>query len=73
MPQIVIVIDEFHHAAAETYRSLLSRVTPSELLGLTATPERSDGADILMGRAGNDWLVGAEIFKGTGALRAAAG
>lgn len=43
----VIVIDEFHHAAAETYRSLLSRVTPSELLGLTATPERSDGADIL--------------------------
>ncbi|MFZ2238922.1 MAG: DUF3427 domain-containing protein [Gordonia amarae] len=43
----VVVIDEFHHAAAETYRSLLSRVTPHELLGLTATPERSDGADIL--------------------------
>lgn len=44
----VVVIDEFHHAAAATYRSLLDRVGPrQELLGLTATPERSDGADIL--------------------------
>jgi len=39
----IVVIDEFHHAAAPTYRSLLERLQPCELLGLTATPERSDG------------------------------
>ena len=39
----VVVIDEFHHAAAPTYRALLDRLQPRELLGLTATPERTDG------------------------------
>ncbi len=39
----VIVIDEFHHAAAPTYRALLEQLRPRELLGLTATPERTDG------------------------------
>jgi superfamily II DNA or RNA helicase/HKD family nuclease len=39
----VIVIDEFHHAAAPTYRALLEELRPRELLGLTATPERADG------------------------------
>ncbi len=39
----VVVIDEFHHAAAPTYRALLERLQPMELLGLTATPERTDG------------------------------
>lgn len=43
----VVIVDEFHHAAAESYRSLLERVEPSELLGLTATPERMDGQSIL--------------------------
>jgi len=43
----VVVIDEFHHAAAQTYRRLLDKVRPRELLGLTATPERSDGVSIL--------------------------
>jgi len=43
----VIVIDEFHHAAASSYRALLDHVTPRELLGLTATPERADGLPIL--------------------------
>jgi superfamily II DNA or RNA helicase len=42
-----IVIDEFHHAAAKTYQSILNKFTPKILLGLTATPERADGADIL--------------------------
>jgi len=42
-----IVIDEFHHASAATYRRLLQHFTPKYLLGLTATPERSDGADLL--------------------------
>jgi superfamily II DNA or RNA helicase/diadenosine tetraphosphate (Ap4A) HIT family hydrolase len=42
-----IVIDEFHHAAASTYRRIIDCFEPKFLLGLTATPERSDGADLL--------------------------
>jgi len=42
----VVVIDEFHHAEAATYRRLLDRLDPQELLGLTATPERTDGLDV---------------------------
>ncbi|MEO6326299.1 MAG: DEAD/DEAH box helicase family protein [Thermoanaerobaculia bacterium] len=41
-----VVVDEVHHAAAESYRRILDRVTTSFLLGLTATPDRADGADI---------------------------
>lgn len=43
----VVIVDEFHHAAANTYRLLLNAVVPSELLGLTATPERADGLSVL--------------------------
>lgn len=42
-----VVVDEFHHAAAQSYRRLLDHVEPHVLLGLTATPERSDGLDVL--------------------------
>jgi hypothetical protein len=43
----VVVIDEFHHAAAASYRFLMEELTPRQLLGLTATPERADGLPIL--------------------------
>lgn len=54
----VVIVDEFHHAAAPTYRRLLERLfqldaalapphPPRILLGLTATPERTDAEDIL--------------------------
>lgn len=43
-----IVIDEVHHIPAKSYRPILSYFTPKILLGLTATPERMDGEDILM-------------------------
>ena len=43
----VVIVDEFHHAAAPSYRALLEHVEPIELLGLTATPERADGLDVL--------------------------
>jgi superfamily II DNA or RNA helicase/HKD family nuclease len=43
----VVIVDEFHHAAAPSYRTLLERVFPRELLGLTGTPERSDGLEVL--------------------------
>ncbi len=42
-----VVVDEFHHAAAPSYQNLLSRIRPKFLLGLTATPERQDGHDVL--------------------------
>lgn len=48
----VVIVDEFHHAAAPSYRRLLDHVEPAELLGLTATPERADGLPIL------DWFDG---------------
>lgn len=42
-----IVVDEFHHAAAPIYKEPLAKFSPRILLGLTATPERMDGEDIL--------------------------
>ncbi|MCX6148380.1 MAG: DUF3427 domain-containing protein [Candidatus Kapabacteria bacterium] len=43
-----IVIDEVHHIPAKSYRPILKHFTPKILLGLTATPERMDGEDILL-------------------------
>jgi len=43
----VVIVDEFHHAAASSYRRWLDHLRPELLLGLTATPERADGLDIL--------------------------
>ena len=48
-----IIVDEAHHAAADTYQKVLAYFKPSFTLGLTATPERADDSDIL------------EIFKNT--------
>lgn len=42
-----IIIDEVHHIAASSYRPILDKFKPKVLLGLTATPERGDGEDIL--------------------------
>ena len=53
-----IVIDEFHHAASASYQKLLEYYHPKVLMGLTATPERMDGRNIL-GYFGN--RISAEI------------
>ena len=42
----VVIVDEFHHAAASSYDRLLRRLRPQVLLGLTATPERADGQSV---------------------------
>lgn len=42
----MVIVDEFHHAEAPTYRRLLTHLQPRILLGLTATPERADQQDI---------------------------
>lgn len=54
----VVVVDEFHHAQATTYRRILNHLNPRELLGLTATPERGDGLDV---RTFFDGRVAAEL------------
>lgn len=43
----VLIVDEFHHSAAPSYEALLDHLRPTHLLGLTATPERTDGLDVL--------------------------
>lgn len=42
-----IIIDEFHHSKADTYEAVLNYFESGFLLGLTATPERMDGKNIL--------------------------
>ena len=42
-----LVIDECHHGTADTYRKIMSYFRPAFTLGLTATPERTDGEDLL--------------------------
>ena len=61
-----IVIDEFHHAAANSYQELLAYYQPGILLGLTATPDRMDGKDILKyfdGRTASKMLLGEAIDR----------
>jgi superfamily II DNA or RNA helicase len=54
----MVIVDEFHHAAAPTYRRLLEHFKPRVLLGMTATPERTDELDITHWFAGR---VAAEL------------
>jgi len=54
----MVIIDEFHHAAAPTYRHLLEHFKPLVLLGMTATPERADEIDVTQWFAGR---VAAEL------------
>ena len=61
-----IVVDEFHHAAAKSYQKLLEYYKPTILLGLTATPDRMDGRDILKyfdGRIASQMLLGEAINR----------
>jgi superfamily II DNA or RNA helicase len=61
-----VVVDEFHHAAAPSYRKLLDHVQPRILLGLTATPERSDQLDVLQwfgGRTSAEIRLGDAISR----------
>ncbi|MCI0673808.1 MAG: DEAD/DEAH box helicase family protein, partial [Myxococcaceae bacterium] len=58
-----IVVDEFHHASARTYRRLLEHFTPKFLLGLTATPERTDGGDLLQ-LCGENLVLRCDLVEG---------
>ncbi|WP_330399402.1 DEAD/DEAH box helicase [Agathobacter ruminis] len=61
-----IIVDEFHHAAANSYSGLLNYYKPKILLGLTATPERLDGKDITEyfdGRIASEMRLGEAIDR----------
>lgn len=49
----LIVMDEFHHAAAQSYQRVLDYFRPRFLLGITATPNRTDGKDVFAICEGN--------------------
>ena len=42
----VIYIDEAHHGSAASWREVIEYFSPREIVGLTATPERTDGVSI---------------------------
>lgn len=58
-----VIIDEFHHAAAKSYRVLINSISPKYLLGLTATPFRGDRQDIVE-LCGNNIIVNFELRSG---------
>jgi superfamily II DNA or RNA helicase/diadenosine tetraphosphate (Ap4A) HIT family hydrolase len=58
-----IVVDEFHHVDADTYRKVLSHFEPQFLLGLTATPERTDGGNLLA-QCGENLVHSVNLFEG---------
>ncbi|WP_053366531.1 DEAD/DEAH box helicase family protein [Bacillus sp. FJAT-27245] len=49
----LIIIDEFHHAAADSYKRVLEYFEPKFLLGITATPDRHDNRDVYAICGGN--------------------
>jgi len=48
-----IIVDEFHHVGAKSYKNLVEYFNPKFFLGLTATPNRTDNIDILQFCGGN--------------------
>lgn len=43
-----LIIDEAHHASADTYQRVLAHFAPEFTLGLTATPERTDNNSVIL-------------------------
>ena len=60
------LIDEFHHAGAKSYKNLIEYFKPKFLLGLTATPNRSDNIDILQ-FLGNNLIYRKDLIDGINA------
>lgn len=58
-----IIMDEFHHACAKTYRNVIDYFNPKFLIGLTATPERMDGGDLLS-LCQENLIYRCDVFRG---------
>jgi len=41
-----VIIDEAHRAGSSTYQRVIDHLTPTFMLGMTATPERTDGFNV---------------------------
>src|SRR5204862_2724714 len=54
----LLIVDEVHHLPAPTYRAIVAKANAPWRLGLSATPERSDGAHLDLAE-----LVGAEVYR----------
>ncbi|MGI5865848.1 MAG: DEAD/DEAH box helicase [Myxococcales bacterium] len=64
----LLILDEAHHVAASTFRSVVDRCPARYRLGLTATPEREDGLTALL-----DLFLGAPLVTVTHEELVAAG
>jgi superfamily II DNA or RNA helicase/HKD family nuclease len=58
-----VVIDEFHHVGARSYKKLVEYFKPKFFLGLTATPNRTDNLDILQ-FCGNNQIYKKDLIDG---------
>lgn len=58
-----MIIDEYHHAAADTYKSITNHFKPKYFVGLTATPFRLDNKDLL-DFVNNNIVINMDLFKG---------
>jgi superfamily II DNA or RNA helicase len=54
----LLVVDEVHHLPAPTYRTIAAKAAAPWRLGLSATPERADGAHLDLAR-----LIGPEVYR----------
>ncbi len=54
----IIIVDEAHHVPADTYRSVVEYFKPKLLIGLTATPFRTDRQDVLQFFGGTEGHIG---------------
>jgi superfamily II DNA or RNA helicase len=54
----LLVVDEVHHLPAPTYRAIAAKTAAPWRLGLSATPERSDGGHFDLGE-----LIGPEVYR----------
>jgi superfamily II DNA or RNA helicase len=54
----LLIVDEVHHLPAPTYRVIASKAVAPWRLGLSATPERTDGAHLDLAA-----LMGAEVYR----------
>lgn len=61
-----VIVDEAHHSPADTYRKAIQHFTPQFLLGMTATPERMDDADLsaIFGHTVYDYRLESAIKDG---------
>src|SRR5215217_7138725 len=54
----LLIVDEVHHLPAPTYRAIAEKAAAPWRLGLSATPERSDGAHLELAE-----LIGPEVYR----------